>query len=172
MILNNYSQYKAAIADKYYTTGTNKSVTTAAKALDGTALSITIGSAGAAYQYGANFADRVNLEARVGTGDTAPVESGYSLNNDVTSSFSISLSQSLSFEDGEFKTVILITLINTTESDITLKELGICKAFTTQGTLPPPSTDPRCLFVHEILEEPVTVEAYGTKTLAFEWGES
>lgn len=172
MILNNYFQYKAAIADKYYTVGENKTVTTSAKALDGTTLSINVGSAGAAYPFGSNFSDRVNLEARLGTGDTAPLEDGYALNTDVTSSFNVSLSQSLSFDNGKFKTVILITALNSTSSDITLKELGICKAFTTQGTAPPAAADPRCLFVHQILDEPVTVEAYGSKTLSFEWEES
>lgn len=173
MILDNYWQYKAAVSDKYYSSGGNTNIVTAVKDLEGNTVNIKLIGNSYSLGYISNFSDRCNLEARVGTGDTDPVATNYALNNDVTSSFTLTLTQSLSYEDGTYKTVILIDAQNNSSSDITLKEVGICKAISwSYGDIPPYEYDPRCLFIHHILDEPVTVEAHGTKSLTFEWDQS
>lgn len=173
MILDNYWNYKAAVSDKFYYAGSNVLIQNACVDLEGNAVEIRWASAGEANYFGKNFSDRVLLEARIGTGDTEPTAADYSLDTDVTSSFTMSLTQSLSYEDGLYKTIIFISATNNSANDITVKEIGVCKAILpkdSSGDLYP--YDPRILFVRHILDEAVTVPSHGSRTFTFEWDQS
>lgn len=174
MVLDNYWQIKFASSQysMWQEGGAGKFVTASIKALNGTTIS-TIqcsfnGVMNSIYNALKMYALRSNLGARLGTGNTEPTSSDYALDSDITSSIgSLNVTTSVGGDSG-LVTNIVISGINTTASEIVIKELGIYinSAFTMDGT----SYD--VLIVRELLEQPLAVPAGKGFTLVFKWVEA
>lgn len=150
-----------------YNSGTNGS-SCAIKAVNGTDFgfiyngqrSSSTGDSGTAMRAIANIL--YGMGARVGTGSSEPTADDYSLETEVTSSFT-SASTSVTFttnENGHFVIDVAWTGTNTSGSDLTITELGLVKSF---GKLDSASaTSPTLtlvLLARHLLGTPVTVPA-------------
>lgn len=112
-----------------------------------------------------------NWTLLVGTGTTAPDIDDYSLEADVTSSFT-SRTQSINFttnEEGHFVVTIEWTGTNNTGEDITITEIGARKPFTdstkTTSIFSSDVTDRNALMMRYILDNPVTIPASSGGTI-------
>ena len=113
------------------------------------------------------YALRNNLRVRLGTGSTEPTSSDYALENDVTASIgSLNVTTSVNGDNG-LVTNIVISGVNTTDSEIVIMELGIYinSAFVASGTLYD------VLLVRELFQQPLAVPAGKGFTLVVKWVE-
>ena len=174
MVLDNYWQIKFASSQysMWQPGGTGYFVDTSIKTLTGGDIPRVQcsfnGTMNNMYHALKMYALRSNLMARLGTGSTEPTSSDYALENDITSSIgSLSVTTGVGAENG-LVTNLVISGINTTESEIVITELGIYinSAFMTQGT----SYD--VLLVRELLEQTLAVPAGKGFTLVFKWVEA
>ena len=174
MVLDNYWQIKYASSQysMWQPGGTGYFVDTSIKTLTGVDITRVqcsfSGYMNNIYNALKMYALRSNLMVRLGTGSTEPTSSDYALENDITSGIgSLRVTTGVGGDNG-LVTNIVISGINTTESEIVIKELGIYinSAFTMDGT----SYD--VLLVRELLDEPLSVPAGKGFTLTFRWVEA
>lgn len=141
----------------------------AIKAVDGTDLgfiyngqrSSAAGDGGTAMRAVGNIL--YGMGARVGTGSSEPTADDYSLETEVTSSFT-STSTSVTFttnENGHFVIDVTWTGTNTSGSDLTITELGLVKSFgkLDSASATTPSSFALVLLARHLLGTPVTVPA-------------
>lgn len=115
---------------------------------------------------------RDGLVVTVGTGTTSPTRGDFKLENDVTASFSnYSTTVNVSVEDGKYVTTISFGGTNSTSSNITLTEFGICKQILVNYVKDGTYYSPNILFVHEIFKTPIVVSAYSGFTRTITWVE-
>lgn len=111
-----------------------------------------------------------NISFRFGSGTTAPSYTDYALETDITDSSisNISFTTDSSASSEGAKTTYIITGVNSTNSSITISEIGLCKNFYTlyNNLLSVPF-----MLVKEVLDTPITVAARDSFTLTFEWVE-
>lgn len=174
MVLDNYWQIKYASSqyNMWQEGGYTYYVDTSIKTLTGVDISRVQCSFSGTMNYIYNalkmYALRSNLMVRLGTGSTEPTSSDYALENDITSSIgSLHVTTGVGAENG-LVTNIVVSGINTTDSEIVITELGIYinSAFVSQGT----AYD--VLLVRELLEQPLAVPAGKGFTLVFRWVEA
>jgi len=97
----------------------------------------------------------MNVEIRLGTGNTAATTSDYNLENDITSSLNMSTYVAGNASNDGIHVVFTIGGTNTTSSDVVIKEIGFIKNFyisTNTNTTP-------SLFNRTVLDTPETIEA-------------
>lgn len=119
-------------------------------------------------QYNTKIRQFNGVRVGIGTGQIQP--SDYCLFNDITSDIS-----NLEFEvmhstlDNKFSSIINISGINNTGSEITITELGITKTFiiNTTGAQGAP-----IMLAKLLLNRPVTVPANGAFAFTIEWDEA
>lgn len=174
MILNNYYYHKAYISGRGFTVGSwVENVDIGMKGLNGNAVGMVTGvfASDQIIDYVLpNWLMKVGLVPIVGNGTSEPALDDYNLESDITASFSnFAYSVVTSFENGKVETTIVITGTNTTENDLTIREIGIKKpiiASSNQGG----TKD--VLFIRHLLSQPKTVASGDGFTLAFKWTES
>lgn len=174
MVLDNYWQIKYASSQYYlwHDSGASSEVSVAIKDCNGTLINkILVSGSGNVSNWRTLFpmyALRYNLKALIGDGDVEPTSSDYALSSDITSSTGGLTVTTGTGADNGLVTNVVISGINTSNSEIIIKELGIyiSSGFTFNGT----TYD--VLLVRELLEQPLAVPAGKGFTLTFEWVES
>ena len=110
-----------------------------------------------------------NISFQFGSGTTAPSYTDYALETDITNSISnISFTTDSSASSEGAKTTYIITGVNSSNSSITISEIGLCKNFYTSYNR---LLDVPFMLVREVLDTPITVAAGDSFTLTFEWVE-
>ena len=124
------------------------------------------------YQIPVNFNTSLTAGGyKVGTGTTAPTENDYHLTNQITSGITGStiVFNRGTDSDGNPWIAAIITLTNSTASDITITEAGIVATFygsTTAGTTT--NSTSNFLIDHTLLQTPLVVPANGNAVLRYE----
>lgn len=96
-----------------------------------------------------------NMGIILGTGDTAATAADYNLESDITSSLSLSVSVSGNAADDGIHVVFSIGGTNGTGAEVTIKEIGIIKAFYTSSS----TSTINVLLNRTVLDEPITLAA-------------
>lgn len=157
------------------TCGTIQTASITAKHYDGT--DIYIAGNPYAQPWGSFVAGAVATESAgivVGSGDTAASENDYVLANKITSGLSATVAQSTAYDSETDKTSAysVITLTNSTGSDIVIKEIGCYAVFGTAtelgGTINTGGGRRKCALIDRtVLETPVTVPANGNAVIRY-----
>ena len=117
-----------------------------------------------------NWAHRMNLEIRFGSGNTAVTASDYQLANQINSFSNLSFSINTSSVSGGESTIVTCSGTNPTSSAITITEFGIVRKMWCQYVdLSGNSEWAYIMFVREVLQSPITAEPNENFQLAFEW---
>lgn len=157
------------------TCGAIQTASITAKHYDGTDIYI----AGNPYSqpWGGFLSGAVSTESAgivVGSGDTAESESDYALANKITSGLAGSVAQSTAYdsETGKTSAYSVLTLTNSTASDIVIKEIGCYAVFGTAtelgGTISTSGGRRKCALIDRtVLETPVTVPANGNAVIRY-----
>ena len=116
-----------------------------------------------------NWVAFYNAGAKIGTGTTEPAADDYDIESDCTSSFSnFTVTVNANAGDGDLTTVVTISGINASGSDITISEVLIYR----QLYNPMLSQQPLIAILHEKLKTPVTVAAgEGLPPIVLTWKE-
>jgi len=114
---------------------------------------------------------RYKLYSKVGSSDAAPTALDTDLNADITSSFDNYTTEiRVNSSGNQMVTTIEFGGDNNTDSEITIRELGIYK--NVHNSIPGDSEYIyHFMFVHHVLEEPIVVPAGQGFTKVFEWRE-
>lgn len=96
----------------------------------------------------------------VGTGDSEPTENDYTLNSPLSLSSTITPTVSVEGDVGEV--ILAYTLINDTEAQQTIKEIGLCARIAPGNT-----TVTNCLLNRRLLASPVTMEPNAIYTFQY-----
>ncbi len=172
MILKNYWNYRTAVENKTFRNGESYSeLVTGAKMINGNDVILLAAASGGYYQYGEDYSLRTQLTLRVGSGDTAPADTDYALENDVTNNISdYQVNVLTSSDDNSYKTIITASGMCNSENGLTIREIGVGKSFHNKSM--PTQIDGPTLFIRHILDEPITL-VYGDRfSLVFEWDEA
>ena len=173
MILKNYWNYRTAVENKAFKINEGYSeLVTGAKAIDGSNVVLCGGTAGGDYyQYGEDYSLRTRLTLRVGSGNTAPTDTDYALENDVTNNISdYQVNVLTSSDDNSYKTIITASGMCNSENGLTIREIGVGKPY--HNPMSPDQILGPTLFIRHILDDPITL-VYGDRfSLVFECDEA
>ena len=169
MLTNNYYLIQEHYAVKGYTTTVEQPIA-GTKSTDGQEYHFF---GGASWGQGTNLngSPRAGLSIVLGEGNTAPALTDYCLEDDVTSSLNLSCVVNTGSDGGALKTVLTVSGINTTGSEITIKEFGIVKSCVLYSNSYMYQSKP-FLYARELLRTPKVVGAGEPFTLTFEWSGS
>ena len=168
MILKNWWAYLAAIYSNLMGYPAQTDIMTAIREVGGSNVRIKTQCSGYVSDNAAQLAKlnpKLDLSFGLAELDTEPSPNEYSLENDVTSSFSITQNFATSWEEGKEITIGNITAINiSTKVARTIKSIGIFKTITAfnGGTA-------KFLVVRELLDEPIVVPPGGSFQRIFKW---
>ena len=167
MLVNNYYLIQSYFDKNGFTGGGSDSTTISGTKdyIDGQNCPMGTG----ALYANSNACTRRLLSVVLGTGNTAPSLMDYQLENDISSSLSLSCSVNTGAENGTIKTVLAISGINGTNSEVTIKEFGIIKEYyANKGGF----QNVKHLIARELLKTPKVVGAGEPFTITFEWSGS
>jgi hypothetical protein len=116
-----------------------------------------------------NWAHRMNLEIRFGSGNTAVTASDYALDTPITDFTNLSYTINSSSVSGGESTIITCSGTNPTASAITITEFGIVKKIWCRQLPNWVSHWDYILYVREVLQSPITAQPNENFQLAFEW---
>ena len=109
-----------------------------------------------------------NIAVRLGTGTGDITADDYSLFNDCTSNITnLAITNNTQAEDNKFSQILLITGINNSGNELTIKEVGICKKFYTNEDY----LSEDVMLAKMLLSNPVTIAAGGSFRIIVEWAE-
>lgn len=157
------------------TCGAIQTASITAKHYDGTDIYV----AGNPYAagFGAYVAGAVSTESIgivVGSGDTPATENDYALANKISTGLTGTVTQSTAYdsETGKTSAYSVLTLTNTTSSDIVVKEVGCYSNFGTAtemgGTISTGGGRRKCALIDRtVLDTPVTVPANGNSVIRY-----
>lgn len=112
---------------------------------------------------------RVGLKALLGIGDTAVSSNDYCLDNDVTASITnLQITVSDAADDAKEITIITITGVNNSGSDINIKEIGLSKNIIYNYAY---GYNSDVLLVRSVLNNPITILNGNSFTIPLEWTE-
>lgn len=168
MILKNWWAYLAAIYSNPMSSIGQSDITTAIRDTGGSNVRIKTQCAGYVSDNAAQL-EKLNPKLDLSFGlaelDTEPSPNEYFLENDVTSSFSITQNFATSWEEGKEITIGNITAISN-ETNVTriINSICIWKTITAfnGGTA-------KFLVVRELLDEPIVVPVHGSFQRIFKW---
>lgn len=168
MILNNYWEWITQISKNLGLNQGGLSVDTAIKDLSGITKQLFVRAANSAQHLTAinrNLQFRGDLVVLLGKGTTEVTIDDYCLADDITD---LITNKSTSVEvtsDENLKTIIVVTGTNLTDETIIIKEIGIKKTLTEDGSNHTYDT----LLARKILDTPLEVPSNRHFTLTFEW---
>lgn len=172
MILNNYYLLRA-ITDNVRIPMGNESEKTLANGMtfiDGTTDTIYVTTQTSRYST-VNWALRVNLTMRVGTGTTDPVGTDYSLENDVTDYVADKVvTLNVAEVSNRLVTTMTISGRSTYSDNIVISEVGVTKNIITKYINYFPTKE--VLLVRELLEDPITIAPGQGFSITFVWEEA
>ena len=168
MLVNNYYLIQGYFATNGYINDAQGVTITGTKSYAGDSPQLYRGT-GYGQTMNRNGDPRMNLSIRLGTGDTPPALTDYTLENDVTSSLNLSCAVNTGVDGDAIKTVLTVSGTNATATEITLKEFAIIKDIYPNTA---PSTTIPYMIARELLKTPKVVGAGQPFTLTFEWSGS
>ena len=115
-----------------------------------------------------NWIALYNASAKVGTGTAQPAADDYDIDIDATDDFTnYTVTINSNANNGELTTVVTISGINTSGSDVTISEVLIYRELYN----PQLSQQPKIAIVHEKLSSPITVPNGSGFSLIISWKE-
>lgn len=170
MLVNNYWFLKK-YADETgfsYSTFTTRDIGLVNTSGVGFSISVSTQYGSAITRDAQNFALKNGLTLQIGTGDRPAAITDFALQSPVSVSLSVTISSVVN-ENG-MQTIINARGVNTTGSELIIKEVGIVKTNLEYRDQTAPNYQ-SALFIRKVLDNPITIPAGSNFTLTYTWDE-